>query len=432
MVDSDDEQFSDNDHFTDKEKMLLEKHRSRINKKSSRMEESVLGFDDSSDEDEELNEGDEDGEDMESDDVLDDSEDDLPNLQNWGKKKKAYYDTDFVDKDFGTLNEREEEAAKLEEEEALRIQKALVEQLDEDDFLLGFDEKPAEKQQQDDLQQKEVKRDLSSMSNREKLEIFRQENPEFSSLVEEFKGNVDILKNSVEPIREMLTKIDISVAEDGVNLSNALETYYQVLSNYNINLSFYLLLKARRVSVKSHPVARRLLQYRILLRKIHKKWIVSKENNLIQRILTLAEEQMQKSVPLKEMSNKHKLFVEKLLDTIDLTKDESSEEEQQESEDEEMAAKDKDQKSDAEEEGAEEDMDEEGKRKITYQIAKNKGLTPYRKKELRNPRVKHRMKYRKAVIRRKGQIREHRPEISKYGGELSGIKASVTKSVKFK
>lgn len=44
------------------------------------------------------------------------------------------------------------------------------------------------------------------------------------------------------------------------------------------------------------------------------------------------------------------------------------------------------------------------KRAITYQIAKNKGLTPHRKKEQRNPRVKHRNKFRKANIRRKGAV----------------------------
>jgi len=49
-------------------------------------------------------------------------------------------------------------------------------------------------------------------------------------------------------------------------------------------------------------------------------------------------------------------------------------------------------------------MTTDEKRGITYQIAKNKGLTPRRKKELRNPRVKNRMKYRKAKIRRKGQV----------------------------
>ncbi|KAL3265910.1 hypothetical protein HHI36_010100 [Cryptolaemus montrouzieri] len=72
------------------------------------------------------------------------------------------------------------------------------------------------------------------------------------------------------------------------------------------------------------------------------------------------------------------------------------------------------------------------KRGITYQIAKNKGLTPHRKKEQRNPRVKHRNKFRKAKVRRKGAVREVRNELRRYGGEISGIKATVTKSIKLK
>jgi len=52
----------------------------------------------------------------------------------------------------------------------------------------------------------------------------------------------------------------------------------------------------------------------------------------------------------------------------------------------------------------EEETKDDEKRGITYQIAKNKGLTPHRKKEQRNPRVKHRIKFRKAKIRRKGQV----------------------------
>ena len=76
--------------------------------------------------------------------------------------------------------------------------------------------------------------------------------------------------------------------------------------------------------------------------------------------------------------------------------------------------------------------EEVGKRGINYQIAKNKGLTPHRSKEQRNPRVKHRMKFRKAKIRRKGAIREPRKELQKYGGEISGIKATVVRSVKLK
>ncbi|XP_048471186.1 something about silencing protein 10-like [Rhincodon typus] len=72
----------------------------------------------------------------------------------------------------------------------------------------------------------------------------------------------------------------------------------------------------------------------------------------------------------------------------------------------------------------------DGKRKITYQIAKNKGLTPKRKKIDRNPRVKHREKFRRAKIRRKGQVREVRTEVHRYGGELSGIRVGVKKSTK--
>lgn len=42
-------------------------------------------------------------------------------------------------------------------------------------------------------------------------------------------------------------------------------------------------------------------------------------------------------------------------------------------------------------------------------MAKNKGLTPKRKKIDRNPRVKHREKFRRAKIRRKGQVRGKLP-----------------------
>ena len=76
----------------------------------------------------------------------------------------------------------------------------------------------------------------------------------------------------------------------------------------------------------------------------------------------------------------------------------------------------------------EEDGDE--RRGITYQIAKNKGLQPKRSKLQRNPRVKHRHKFEKAKIRRKGQVREVRKEVKKYSGELTGINARVKKGVK--
>lgn len=41
---------------------------------------------------------------------------------------------------------------------------------------------------------------------------------------------------------------------------------------------------------------------------------------------------------------------------------------------------------------------------LPLQMEKNKGLTARKKKELCHPRIKHRMKYRKAKIRRRGQV----------------------------
>ncbi|CAL8340009.1 unnamed protein product [Merluccius merluccius] len=63
-------------------------------------------------------------------------------------------------------------------------------------------------------------------------------------------------------------------------------------------------------------------------------------------------------------------------------------------------------------------------------MAKNKGLTPKRKKIYRNPRVKHREKFRRAKIQRKGQVREVRREETRYSGEHSGIRAGLKKSIK--
>ena len=51
-----------------------------------------------------------------------------------------------------------------------------------------------------------------------------------------------------------------------------------------------------------------------------------------------------------------------------------------------------------------EEMDEDERRGITSQIAKNKGLTPYQNRKLKNPRVRHKHKYKKALIRQKGMV----------------------------
>ncbi|KAG0609316.1 hypothetical protein M758_8G175500 [Ceratodon purpureus] len=79
-----------------------------------------------------------------------------------------------------------------------------------------------------------------------------------------------------------------------------------------------------------------------------------------------------------------------------------------------------------------EEVDAEGKRSITWQMEKNRGLTPHRKKLNKNPRKKYKLKHEKAVIRRKGQVREIRQASTNYGGEASGIRTNISRSVRFK
>ena len=71
-------------------------------------------------------------------------------------------------------------------------------------------------------------------------------------------------------------------------------------------------------------------------------------------------------------------------------------------------------------------------REIGRDIEKNRGLTRQRKKIDANPRVKNREKFRKAVIRRKGQVRDVKAsEGGAYGGEATGIKKNVSHSTRF-
>ncbi len=80
----------------------------------------------------------------------------------------------------------------------------------------------------------------------------------------------------------------------------------------------------------------------------------------------------------------------------------------------------------------EEDEEELGKRMATYKILKNKGLTPHRKKENRNPRVKRRVKYETAQKRLKDfrRVAVDKSRVGSYGGEKSGIKTNLSRGVR--
>lgn len=82
--------------------------------------------------------------------------------------------------------------------------------------------------------------------------------------------------------------------------------------------------------------------------------------------------------------------------------------------------------------GVEIDAEEGEKRGVSYEILKNKGVTAYRKVSVKNPRVKKRKAYEKAVVARKGQVRDViKGAAGSYGGEGTGIKSNLSRSRKF-
>ncbi len=70
------------------------------------------------------------------------------------------------------------------------------------------------------------------------------------------------------------------------------------------------------------------------------------------------------------------------------------------------------------------------KRQADRSILANRGLTPHRRKEVRNARVKHRRAYESAVKRRRGQVRDVRALDRPYEGEAAGINPRVVRATR--
>ncbi|KAG5862868.1 hypothetical protein JTB14_023938 [Gonioctena quinquepunctata] len=372
-------------------------------------------------------------------------DDDLPNIRAWGKDKKKFYKTDYVDPDYGGFQGKDAHSAELEEEEAMSLQKQLAQQLDDDDF--GLDLFPKETEEIQKHTEEVIKTDLSKLSKRQKLQILQKESPEFFSLVEDFQSKMVIARDHLHPVLQKYKKGQISNCE----AIDFVQTQYELILNYCINIYMYLFLKSKKESVQNHPVIKRLFQYRQLLLQldpVFEEIIKPQIELLINQVeATSTNEEKKKTLKLlqslKQKTEKPKLKKKRV--TIEEPPSKRIKIHEKSYKDKEVVSKEREENeklsasSDDEEPYVEnqEQEEKEGnndieKRAITYKMAKNKGLTPHRKKEQRNPRVKHKIKYRKAVIRRKGAVREPRKELNRYSGEISGIKATVSRSIKIK
>ncbi|KAI9917922.1 hypothetical protein PsorP6_013021 [Peronosclerospora sorghi] len=393
----------------------------------------------------------------------------------WGKSRKIFYSADTAEYDL----ESDEDVAKDEEEAALELQHKQAEMLDDEDF--GIDAPEAEGDDEDTEETQDtapvddeavigeqladiatiadsgagdaetvemVLKDFSKMSKKEKIQIVNQSAPELLGLLLELKAATKELEEIVTPAVLKLRPVRRKPRPLQMGL-RYLMTRQNLLLNYSANISFYMLLRAEGKSVSDHPVLMHLLLLKQQLNKLQPINEVLDEqlHDLLTKELppeqapklndsngkiaaTSARKRsadgedvsenntkMQISTSAKELSEAERFYEQTSRNQAALKKAKKD-----------LYTHEKPLVS------SDEDSDNEGgKRGASYQIMKNKGLKAHKSKLNRNPRVKKRMQYRKAIIRRKGQVRDVRMgEAGKYGGEATGIKSNLTRSRKIR
>ncbi|XP_070153448.1 something about silencing protein 10 [Polyergus mexicanus] len=403
------------EEYTETEKKLLEKVRKQRTTENFDSDDEVYGLQDESEEEEQ----EDDQQDSMESDIEELQEDyDMPNDRAWGNKARTFYSSDFKYTDYAVAPQKDLVNADMEEEEGKKLHLRSMEQ------YLDLDSVNINEVVQTIKDKKSDQKDSKQVSDKES----------FMFMVNNFKDCMTEAKDLLAPF--------LKLVENGTcpdcNAVALVRTKYHALLNYCINISFFLMLKAKGLPVKMHPVIKRLIQYHKLLDQLQ-----SKQGNLLEQVAEILFA-VKEGKPLYYLSDGSRIQTSKNIPKqTSLIKNIARKETIIEQDKQEQLLSDSMEETDLDEEKSydgkaiDDEKDnttnkEEGKRAITYQMAKNRGLTPYRKKELRNPRVKHKNKYRKALIRRKGAIREVRKELTRYDGEISGIKAGAKKSIKLK
>ncbi|KAL6432914.1 hypothetical protein ACFW04_006333 [Cataglyphis niger] len=377
------------EEYTETEKKLLEKVRKQHTIENFDSDDEVYGLQDENEEEEE----EDDQQDSMESDIEELQEDyDMPNDRAWGNKSRTFYSSDFKYTDYAVAPQKDLINADMEEEEGKRLHLRSMEQ------YLDLNSININEVVQTTKDKKSDQKDNKQVSDKES----------FIFLVNNFKDCMTEAKDILAPF--------LKLVENGTcpdcNAVTLVRTKYHLLLNYCINVSFFLMLKAKGLPVKMHPVTKRLIQYHKLLDQLQ-----SKQGNLLEQVAEILHA-VKEGKPLYCISDGSQIQTYKNISKqTSLIKNISRQKEQEKQEqllldsmketnlDEEKSYDDKT-IDDGKDNVTNVDLmnEEEGKRAITYQMAKNRGLTPYRKKELRNPRVKHKNKYRKALIRRKGAV----------------------------
>lgn len=394
--------------------------------------DEVLAFDDDDEDDGSMASDDNEYQQIEGGEEDDDDEEEGDDLSGaWGTSRKTFYNED--------INVNDEDA-KLEEQEAVQIQKKYYDMLEKTDFGLDLFQqlKPSTLTSDSHLDEQSLRRhiilpdNLLELSSNDRLQLIRDQSPELEYLCHEFKNIFDDLKIYLLPLIQLV--IDTSSIEEFQTYSgwqfvlSILELYL----TYCSYLSLYLMMKSKDLNLSKHPILNDIEQYRKLCHLINDDFQLIKPDliklcEILQDKKTKLNQQQKSqitkphliitnnskvSLPTKVTPTKPSLR-ERMIKRREIQEQQRQEEEEEDSDNETTEVKPE-------------------KRAITYAIEKNKGLTIKRKKEYRNPRVRHRNKYARALIKRTSHVPTARTEEERYVGEPTGIRAGIKRGIKLK
>eukprot|EP00049_Salpingoeca_infusionum_P014740 m.279312 g.279312 ORF g.279312 m.279312 type:complete len:494 (+) comp15741_c2_seq1:97-1578(+) len=372
--------------------------------------------------------------------------------KSWGQEKQAFYNTDYVDFDYGTDSEDERQAEE-EEEEARLLEQQQMAELDESDFVgtLSAHVKQAEEaqqiarkakakaakakakaQEQEQEQIESVQRDLSALSAKEKQKLVKRQFPELNGLASELKHHTQRLSTVLEPLGKELqsgtAKKELKALADYVTL------HTRLARSYAANIAFYLYSAAHGGLDHTHPCFAAIAKLKQFLDKVTSPQKDDQLERLTRKIQT--QQAMGEAVALSNAVRDSSQQSHTATDTA------SKEDIIDEGEDgtavdvnyymdllrsHDKRKKDKKMQALPEDDGRDAHVD--GTRSINYTMKKNKGLLPSRKKEYRNPRIRQKKKFDRASKKRRSQMREAVKEIPKYRGESTGIRRALSRSV---
>ncbi|KAG6775950.1 hypothetical protein POTOM_019452 [Populus tomentosa] len=105
---------------------------------------------------------------------------------------------------------------------------------------------------------------MEAATKEEQIQVKEKEAPQLATMLKEIKEGLDIVRNKVQALTAKVKTNNFPTTE-GISY---LEAKHLLLLSYCQSLVFYLIRKAKGLSIEKHPVVRSLVEIRLFLEKI--------------------------------------------------------------------------------------------------------------------------------------------------------------------